>query len=85
MSSSRHWLQFNGQLHIQAALHPEKELLVPIELEVGWAAEPVRTTRRSEKILTLPELELRTLGRPARIHSLYGLSIAAHKTRHGMG
>jgi hypothetical protein len=50
------------QLHAPAALPPEKEPLVLIGLEAEWAPGPVWTTWR--KVLTLPGLELRPLGRP---------------------
>jgi hypothetical protein len=36
----RLWLDVSGQLHDPAALPQEKEFLVSIGLEAGWAAEP---------------------------------------------
>jgi hypothetical protein len=40
-----------GQLHALAALPLEKESLLPIGYEVGWAPEPVRTLWSKEKSL----------------------------------
>jgi hypothetical protein len=36
-------MEVSGQLHEPAALPPEKEPLVPIEYEAGWAPEPFWT------------------------------------------
>jgi hypothetical protein len=52
-----------GQLHAPTAL--------PIGQDVGWTPDPVWTIWRSEKLMTLPGLECRFLGRPARSQSLY--------------
>jgi hypothetical protein len=52
---------------------PGKEPPVPIVKEVGWTPEPVWTTWRSFKFLTLPGPEPRPLSRPAGSQSLYRL------------
>jgi hypothetical protein len=66
-------LEVSGQLHSPAALPPRKELSVFIVYE---AVEPRASLDKMEKrkFLTLPELELRLLGRPAHSQSLYRLS-----------
>jgi hypothetical protein len=56
------------QLHVPAALLP-----VSTAHEVERTREPVWTTWRREKFLTLPGLEPRPVGRPARCQSLYRL------------
>jgi hypothetical protein len=33
-------MEVSGQLHASAAISPEKETMVPIGWEVGWAPEP---------------------------------------------
>jgi hypothetical protein len=43
-----------GQLHTPTIACQAKEHLVVIELEVGWATEPVWTLRGTEKLLALP-------------------------------
>jgi len=42
-------MKVSGQFHAPAALPPEKEPLVPIGCEAGWAAEPVWTRWWREK------------------------------------
>jgi hypothetical protein len=56
----------SGQLHTPVALPSGKEPLATIGEEVGWTLE-------QRKFMTLPGLELRPLGRPARSQSLYRL------------
>jgi hypothetical protein len=63
----------SGQLHVPAALPPGKEP------RTHWIGSLVghRTDLddvQKKKFLTLPGLELRPLGRPARSQSLYRLS-----------
>jgi len=36
-------MEMSGQLHEQAALHPDQEPPVPILREAGWFSEPVWT------------------------------------------
>jgi hypothetical protein len=43
----------SGQIHILAALHPNKELPVPTKFEDGWAPELVWALWRKEKSLAL--------------------------------
>jgi hypothetical protein len=51
-------MEMSGQLQAPAALLPEKEPLVPIRLEAGWAQEPVWTLWWREKnFQILPGLE----------------------------
>jgi hypothetical protein len=64
-------MEVSGQLHALATLSPGKEPPVSIGEEVEWTPESVWTTWR--KLFTLPGLELRPLGRPARSQSLYRL------------
>jgi hypothetical protein len=46
-------MEVSGQLHAPAALSPEKEPLVPIGEEAGWASEPFWTQWRREKFPAL--------------------------------
>jgi hypothetical protein len=46
-------MEASGQLHVPAALTPEKELAVPIGYEAGWTPEPVWTLWSAEKSLAL--------------------------------
>jgi hypothetical protein len=62
-------LEVSGKLHAQTALFPGKELAEPTGWEAVWAPDLDDVERR-----VLPGLELRPLGRPARIKSLYQLS-----------
>jgi hypothetical protein len=56
---------------------------VPIVQEAGWAPEPVWTQRIEEKSLSLPGIELRSPGRPARSQTLYyWRSYPVHNTHH---
>jgi hypothetical protein len=65
----------SGQRHAQAALLPPwKGPPVPIVQEAGWAPEPVWTQRIEENSLSLPGIEPRSPGRPARRQTLYCLS-----------
>jgi hypothetical protein len=57
----------SGQLHAPAVLSP-----VPIRLEAVWVPEPVWTTWKKGKFLSLPGLELRPLGRPASSQCIAG-------------
>jgi hypothetical protein len=60
----------SGQLYASAALSPKREPPVCI----GWAPEPVW------KFVTLPELKLRSSGRPVRSQSLYRLRYRGSKS-----
>jgi hypothetical protein len=44
-------MEVSGQLHVQAALPPEKKPPVPTREEARWASEPVWTLWRREKSL----------------------------------
>jgi hypothetical protein len=61
-------LEISGQLHVPAALTPGKEPLVPIGKEC-W----IGPRTGLDDVLTLPGLELRSIGHPASSQSLYGL------------
>jgi hypothetical protein len=63
----------SGQLHAPAALPPRKE---PRNHWIGGWVDPRTGVEdvEKEKFLTLPGLELRLLGRPARSYSLHWLS-----------
>jgi hypothetical protein len=52
-------MKMSGQLHVPAALLPEKEPKVPNGQEAGWAPESVRTRWREENVhsLLLPGIE----------------------------
>jgi hypothetical protein len=57
-------MEVSGQIHSPAALHPDKEPLVPSGLEGGWTPEPVWTRWR---IVKFPApVGTRTPGHPAR-------------------
>jgi hypothetical protein len=63
----------SGQRHAPAALlPPRKGPPVPIGQEAGWVPEPVWTQRINP--LSLPGIEPRSPGRPARSQTLYYLS-----------
>jgi hypothetical protein len=67
ISWPRHELEVSGQFHGPTALPPEKEPPVPI----GWMGPRAGLEQvEKRKFLTLPELELRPLGRPASSQSL---------------
>jgi hypothetical protein len=74
-SWSWHYLEVNGQLHDPAALTPRKE---PPPL-THWirlcGPSACQDDMQKWTFLTLPELELRFLGRPAVSHSLYRLYV----------
>jgi hypothetical protein len=58
-------LDGSGQLHAPTASPPEKESLLYTIYEALWIPEPVWTLWR-RKLLPLPRIEPRFLGRPAR-------------------
>jgi hypothetical protein len=59
-------MEVSGQLHAPAALPPAKEPAVRNWIE-GWLDPRAGLDDvEKRKFLTLPELELRPLGRPAR-------------------
>jgi hypothetical protein len=62
-------LEVGGQFHAPAALPPEEESSVPIGYEAGWAPGAGLDDVNRRKILPLPGLELRPLGRPARCYT----------------
>jgi hypothetical protein len=65
---------------MEAALPPGKEHLYPLD-ERGWVDPRAGLDEvMKRKFLTLPGLELRTLGRPARSQSLYRLRYPASWT-----
>jgi hypothetical protein len=68
-----HYLEVSGQLHAHAALPTGKK--APSNYWVGGWVDPSAGLHDVEKrkFLTLPGLELRLLGRPARSLSLYRL------------
>jgi len=55
-------MEVSGQLHASAALPPEKQLLLPIREEAGWAPEPFWTRLLTINI-TLPSRSLTLLHR----------------------
>jgi hypothetical protein len=68
----RHWLEVSSQLHAPAALPQEKDPPPPDTHWIGSWVDP-RTGLddvEERKFLTLPGLELRSLGRPVRTQSL---------------
>jgi hypothetical protein len=68
----------SGQRHVPAALYlPGKGPPVPIVQEAGWAPELVWTQARGKIISSLPGIEPRWPGRPARSQNLYWLSYPA--------
>jgi hypothetical protein len=67
----------SGQNHAPAILPPGKGPSVLIGYEAGWAPEDVE----KRKMLTLPGLLLRPLGRPARSQSLYRLRATSTDVR----
>jgi hypothetical protein len=62
----------SGQLHTPTALPPGIEPRYPLHRRLG-GPQSLSGRYREEKILTIPGLELRHLGRPARRQSLYRL------------
>jgi hypothetical protein len=49
-------MQMSGQLHVPADFPKRKETAVPIDQEVGWTSEPVRTL--SERKISLDPAEI---------------------------
>jgi hypothetical protein len=64
----------SGQLHTPASIPPGEK--VPATHRIGGWMDPRAGLDDVEErtFLTLPGLELRPLGRPARCHSLYRMS-----------
>ena len=54
-------MEVRGQLHSPATLPPGKKNSVSTEQEAGWAPLSVWTFRRRENILSILEIEPRTL------------------------
>jgi hypothetical protein len=70
----RQYLGVNDQVHASAALSPE-ERAPDTHWVGGWIGFTVGLNfMEKRKILPLPRLEIRPLGRPARSQSLYPLS-----------
>jgi hypothetical protein len=67
-------MEVSGQLHDPAALPPEKEPLVPIGKEAGWAPEPFWTRWWREKFPAPAGNQTLGPARPARSPELYRLS-----------
>jgi hypothetical protein len=66
-------MEVSGQLHAMAAL-PPGERAPGTHWIGGWVDSSAGLDdMEKRKFLTLPGLELRSLGRPARSHSLYRL------------
>jgi hypothetical protein len=63
----------SGLLHVPSALPPGKETPLPIGYEAGWGPRAGLNDVEKRKFLTLPWHELRSLGHPASIQSLYRL------------
>jgi hypothetical protein len=79
LSWPRHQLEVSGQLNTPAAL-PPGDIAPGIHWIGGWV-DPRAGLEDvgKKKFLTLPGLELRTLGRPARSQSLYRLRYPASR------
>jgi hypothetical protein len=70
-SWARHWMEVRSQLDVPAALPLEKEP-PRTPWTGGWVSPRAGLDDvEKRKFLTLPGLELRSLGRPARSQSLY--------------
>jgi hypothetical protein len=74
----RHQLEVSGQLDAPAALPPGKRPLYPVDRRLG-VPQNLYGLYREGKILSLPGLELRPLGSPARSQLLYRLSYPGYK------
>jgi len=54
-------MEVSDDRYVPAALPRERELLVSIAEEAGWATQPVRIFGRIEYLLKLPGFEVRTV------------------------
>jgi hypothetical protein len=66
-------MEVSGQLHTPAALPPEERASGTLWIGGGVDPRAGLDDLEKRKFLTLPGLELRPLGRPARSQSLYRL------------
>jgi len=49
-------MEVSGQLHTQATLPPREKRSQHVELEAGWAPEPVRKDMRLDKYLVTAQI-----------------------------
>jgi hypothetical protein len=70
-----YWMKVSGQLHAPAASPLEKETLLPIGYEAGWAPEQAWTRWCGYKFLA--PIETQISDHPARMPALYNWAIPA--------